>query len=99
MVSPSGLVTALFSTIQSFDSFITATLTRDRVSLSSRKHFEIASAEPSRFDFSALMEPNGVRPDPFNAGRGVVYFTLDGPRVKFQMLWAGRRSLSTPRSL
>lgn len=88
MVSPGGLVTALFSPIQSFDSFVTATLTRDRVTLSSRKHFEVASAEPSRLDFSALMEPSGVRPEPFNTGVGAVYFTLDGTRVKFQMLWS-----------
>jgi hypothetical protein len=95
VVSPGGRVTALFSPIQSFDSFVTATLTRDRVTLSSRKHFEVASAEPSRFDFSALMEPSGVRPDPFNAASGIVYFTLDGTRVRFQMLWSLFEQLPT----
>ena len=88
VVAPGGLVTALFSTTQSFDSFVTATLTRDGVTVSARKRFKVASAEPSQFDFSALMLPNGVRPDPFNAASGIVYFTLDGARVKYQMLWS-----------
>jgi hypothetical protein len=95
VVAPGGLVTALFSTTQSFDSFVTATLTRDGDTVSTRKRFKVASAEPSRYDFSALMEPNGVRPNPFNSESGIVYFTVDGSRVKFQMLWSLFEQLPT----
>jgi hypothetical protein len=89
MVSRSGLVTALFSSFQPLSSIITATVTRDGVTLSAAKRIDVASGAPPVVDFSALMEPDGVRPEPVNsAAEGIVFLTLDGTRVQYKILWS-----------
>jgi hypothetical protein len=89
LVSPSGLVTALFSSFRPFNAIITATLTSGGVTLKATKLIEVASAAPPDFDFSALMEPEGVRPDPVNsAAEGIVFLTRDGGQVHYKILWS-----------
>jgi hypothetical protein len=89
MVSPTGLVTALFSSFRPFDAIVTATLTRDGETFSAAKRIDVADAAPAAFDFSALMESLEVRPEPVNsAAEGIIFLTLDGPRVRYKMLWS-----------
>jgi hypothetical protein len=88
-ISPSGLVTALFSSFKPFSSIVTATVVKDGVTLSGTKRIDVASAAPSTFHFSALMGPESVRPEPVNsAGEGIVFFTRDGARINYKMLWS-----------
>ena len=89
MVSPTGLVTALFSSFRPFSAIVTATVTRDGVTLSGSRRIEVGSAAPSVFDFSALMEPEDVRPEPVNsAAEGIIFLTLDGAQVHYKILWS-----------
>lgn len=89
LVSPSGLVTALFSSFRPFDSIVTATVTRDGVTLSATKRIDVGSAAPPLVDFLARMDPVDVRPEPVNsAADGIVYFTVNGARVDYKILWS-----------
>ena len=88
-VSPTGLVTALFSSFPPLSSSITATVARDGVVLRAMKRIEVTSAAPPEFDVSALMEPQGVRPEPVNsAAEGIVFLTRNGARVDYKILWS-----------
>jgi hypothetical protein len=89
MVSPTGLVTALFSSFQPTSATVTASLARDAVTLSATTRITVASAAPPAFDFFGRMDPADVRPGEVNsAADGIVYFTLDGPRVRYQIQWS-----------
>ena len=88
-VSPSGLVTALFSSFRPFSSLITATAVRDGVTLSDTLRIDVGDSAPPDFGFSGLMEPEGVRPEPvLSASEGVVFLTLDGEQVHYKILWS-----------
>jgi hypothetical protein len=88
-VSPTGLVTALFSSFRPFTSFIVASVTRDGVTFVDAKRIDVADPAPPGFQFSALMEPQNVRPDPVNsAGEGIVFFTRNGERIDYQIFWS-----------
>jgi hypothetical protein len=88
-VSPTGLATALFSSFRPFNSTITATVTADGATLTATKRIDVGSAEPLAFDGSALLEPEGVRPEPVNsAGEGIVFLTRDGAQVHYKILWS-----------
>jgi hypothetical protein len=89
MVSPTGLVTALFSSIRRDTAFITAQVTRDSVTFLDSKRIDVADPAPSGFQFSALMEPQSVRPFPAkSAGEGIVYFTRNGAQIDYQIFWS-----------
>ena len=89
LVSPTGLVIALFSPFQPRNSIVTATVTRDGVTLSAAKRIEVGSPAPPVFDLAALMLPESVRPEPvLGIGQGIIYLTLDGARVQYRMLWS-----------
>jgi hypothetical protein len=89
MVSPTGLVTALFSSVRPFNSTITAMVIVDGSTLAATKRFDVASAAPPTFDVSALLTPEEVRPEPANsAGAGIIYLTRDGDRVRYTLLWS-----------
>lgn len=89
IVSPTGLVTALFSSVQPFTSFINATVTRDNGTFGDGVRIDVADPAPPAFQFSALMEPQNVRPFPAkSAGEGIVYFTRNGARIDFQIFWS-----------
>jgi len=88
-VSPTGLVTALFSSFRPFNSTITATVTADGVTLTATKRIDVGSAEPPAFDGSALMSPESVRPEPVtSAGEGIVFLTRDDTQVHYKILWS-----------
>lgn len=89
LVSPNGLVTALFSSFQPFNSTVTAMVVADGVTLTATKQIVVASPAPAVFDAAALMLPEDVRPEPVvGAGEGIIYFTVDGARVQFKLLWS-----------
>jgi hypothetical protein len=89
MVSPSGLVTALFSSARPFNSTITATVIVDGATLIATRRIDVASAAPSAFDASALLTPEEVRPEAASsAGAGIIYLERDGDRVKYKLLWS-----------
>jgi hypothetical protein len=89
LVSPSGLVTALFSPFYPTRSTVTATIVRDGVTLSATTPIAIGNPAPSVFDLAALMFPEAVRPEPvLGLGQGVIYLTVDGTRVQYKMLWS-----------
>jgi hypothetical protein len=88
-VSPTGLVTALFSSARPFNAIVTAVLTRDGVTLSATKRFDVGDPAPAGFQFSGWMSPEEVRPDaPLSAGDGILYLTRDGDRVQYKILWS-----------
>lgn len=89
MVSPTGLVTALFSTFRPFTSFITASVTRGNETFLDSKRIDVADPAPAGFQFSALMEPQNVRPFPTkSAGEGIVYFIRNDARIDYQIFWS-----------
>lgn len=89
LVSPSGLVTALFSPFMPRQATITATVPVDGGTLSATKQIDIGNPAPSVVDFIALMLPEAVRPEPSTGlGQGVLYLTLDGAQVRYKMLWS-----------
>lgn len=88
-VSPSGLVSALFSPQQPFGALVTVTVSRDGVTLSGTKRIDVASPAPPAYDFFSLLLPEDVRPEPVSsAAQGIVYFTLNGARVDYKLLWS-----------
>jgi CHRD domain-containing protein len=88
-ISPTGLVTALYSSVGPFDAIVTALLTRDGVTLSATKRFDVGDPAPAGFQVFGWMSPEEVRPDaPLSAGDGIVYLTRDGDRVQFKILWS-----------
>ena len=88
-VSPTGLVTALFTSVQLGTAFIVATLTRDSVTFGDAKRMDVADPTPPGSQFSALMEPQNVRPFPTkSAGEGIVFFTRNGSRIEYQIFWS-----------
>jgi len=89
LVSPNGLVTALFSPFQPLSSVLTATVTRDGVTLRDTTRIRVGSAAPPVFDFVSLMLPEFVRPEPvIGVGQGVLFLTRAGPRIEYKMLWS-----------
>lgn len=94
VVSPDGLVTALFNPFQPLSSVLRATITRDGVTLSATKPLKVGSAAPAIFDVGALLLPEAVRPEPvLGLGIGIAFFTVDGARIQHKMVWS---SLSGP---
>jgi hypothetical protein len=89
IVSPTGLATALYSSFQPVGAIVTATITRDGVTLSATKRIDVGNPAPPAFGFSGLMSPEQVQPEPTNlAADGIVFFTLNGTRIQFKMLWS-----------
>ena len=88
-VSPTGLVTALYSSAGPFDAIVSAVLTSDLVNVSATKRFAVGDPAPAGFQVFGWMSPEEVRPDaPLSAGDGIVYLTRDGDRVQFKILWS-----------
>ena len=88
-VSPTGLVTALYSSAGPFDAIVSAVLTSDLVNVSATKRFAVGDPAPAGFQVFGWMSPEEVRPDaPLSAGDGIVYLTREGDRVQFRILWS-----------
>jgi hypothetical protein len=88
-VSPTGLVTALFSSVRPATTFIGASVTRDGETFLDSKRIDVADPAPPNFQFSALMKPQNVRPFPAaSGGEGVVFFTRNGARIDYQIFWS-----------
>ena len=89
LVSPDGVVTALYSSFRPVSSTVTASVTRDGMTLTSTKRFDVSSAEPRRYDFFTLLLPEGVRPEPVSSiADGIVYLTLTDSGIDFTLLWS-----------
>lgn len=89
IVSPTGLATALYSSFQPVGAIVTATVTSDGVTLSATKRIDVGDPAPPAFGFSGLMSPEQVQPEPTNlAADGIVFFSLDGTRIHFKILWS-----------
>jgi hypothetical protein len=89
VVSPTGLVTGLFSAFPPLASDITATLTSDGATLSATKHIGVGNPAPAAFDLVALLLPEAVRPEPAaGLGQGVIYLTARGARIDYKLLWS-----------
>jgi CHRD domain-containing protein len=88
-VSPTGLVTALFTSVRRDTAFIIVSLTRDSVTFFNAKRIDVADPTPPGSQFAALMEPQNVRPFPTkSAGEGIVFFTRNGARIDYQIFWS-----------
>jgi hypothetical protein len=88
-VSPDGVVTALYSSFRPFSSTVTASVSRDGMTLTRAKRFDVSSAEPRRYDFFTPLLPEDVRPEPISStADGIVYLTVAGSRIDFTLLWS-----------
>ena len=88
-VTPTGLVTALFSPFRPMSSIVRTFLLGDGSVAADSVEIRVASAAPPDFQFAALLLPEAVRPEPVTAlGQGIVFFTPDGEQVRFKMLWS-----------
>ena len=89
LVFPSGIANAVFSSFSPKSSTISAMVTRDGSTLIAQKLIRVGNPAPAGFHLAGLMLPEAVRPEPVIAiGEGVVFFTLDGDRVQFKLLWS-----------
>jgi hypothetical protein len=89
LVFPSGITNALFSAFNPMSSTISASVTRDGSTVIAQKLIRVTSPAPPGFHLAALMLPENVRPEPvLGLGQAVIFFTLDGDRVQFKMLWS-----------
>ena len=89
LVSPEGLVTALFSPFQPLSSVLTATMTTDGVTLRDTTRIRVGSPAPPVVDFVSLMLPEFVRPEPvLGVGQGVLFLTRSDARIEYKMLWS-----------
>ena len=89
LVSPDGVVTALYSSFRPASSTVTASVTRDGMTLTSAKRFDVSSAEPRRYDYFTLLLPEGVRPEPVSSiADGIVYLTVTDSGIDFTLLWS-----------
>jgi hypothetical protein len=87
VVSNTGLMTALFAFAATPSAIITATLTRDGVTVSDTAGVSVGA--PRVFDFGALMLSEYVMPTRApTAGAGVGYFGVDGARVNYTVTWS-----------
>jgi hypothetical protein len=94
MVSPTGLVTALF-TFSAPTATITATLTKDGVTASGNT--QIAAAVSLTFDYAGLMLSEYVKPTSVpTLGTGVGYFARDGAKLTYTITWS---ALSGPATV
>ena len=88
-LSPTGLVTALFSPQRPFSALVTASLTSDGVTLSDAKRIDVSDPAPPAFELFSLLLPEDVRPEPVvSAASAIVYFTRVDTRVNYKILWA-----------
>lgn len=89
LVSPDGVVTALYSSFRPFSSTVTASVSRGGITLTSAKRFDVSSAEPPRYDFFTPLLPEDVRPEPISStADGIVYLTVNDGRIGFTLLWS-----------
>lgn len=89
LVSPVGLLTALYSSFRPFRANVTAHSVVNGVFLTATKRFDVTSAAPARFDFLTSMHPEDIRPEPiFTAADGIVYLTFTDTGIDFTILWS-----------
>lgn len=89
LVTPDGLLTALYSSFRPVASTVTATIVRDGATLRASKRFEVASAAPARYDFFAVLLPEDVQPEPvFSLADGAVYLAVTDSGIDFTLLWS-----------
>jgi len=89
VVSPDGLLTALYSSFRPFRATITASAVVNGVTLTTSRRFDTRSVAPARFDFLTSLLPEQVRPEPtFSAADGIVYLTVTDSGVDFTLLWS-----------
>jgi hypothetical protein len=89
VLSPDGVLTALYSSFRPFRATVTASVEIDGRTLTTSKRFDVRSAAPARFDFLTTLLPESVRPEPvFSAADGIVYLTVTDSGVDFTLLWS-----------
>ncbi|MBC8087361.1 MAG: CHRD domain-containing protein [Phycisphaerae bacterium] len=89
VVSRGGSLTALYSSNTPASSTISASLSRGGATVSTSRQFTVASTKPTVFQFVALMIPGTQLPNPvFTAGDGIMYFTVDGALIRYQIYWS-----------
>lgn len=89
LVSPNGLVTALFTAVGNHQANITASVTRDGIRRVAARHFTVLSVVPPAFDFFTYMVPASVIPEPVDElGEAIVYFTREGNAIRYRMYWS-----------
>jgi hypothetical protein len=81
------VVTALFAFPALPSAIITATVTRDGVTVTDTAGVTVIA--PSRFDFASLLLTEYVKPVAVpTAGSGVAYFTVAGARINYTVIWS-----------
>lgn len=86
-VQPNGVATALFRFPQLADAIITASLTRDGITATSRFNFIVG--EPADIDFGALMLTENVQPvRPPTTGSGIALMTRFVDHIAFRVIWS-----------
>jgi hypothetical protein len=89
LVSPQGLLTALYSSFRPFRADISASVVVDGVTLTASRRFDVRSAAPDRFDFLTSLIPEDVVPEqPPSAADGIVYLTVTDAGIDFTLLWS-----------
>jgi trimeric autotransporter adhesin len=86
-VSNAGVVTALFAFPALPSAIITATVTRDGVTVSDTAGVTVIT--PATFDFGSLLLTEYVKPVAVPAaGSGIAYFTVAGARINYTVVWS-----------
>ena len=89
VVSPNGVVSALFNPWHPLTAIVTATVTADGTTRSAAKRIDIGSPAPAAFDAAALLLTESVEPNPVpGLGLGVSFFTVGGGRVEYKIVWS-----------
>ena len=89
LVSPNGLLTALYSSFRPFRADIKASVVVDGVTLSATRRFDVRSAAPDRFDFLTSLIPEEIVPEqPPSAADGIVYLTVTDVGIDFNLQWS-----------
>lgn len=87
VVSNAGVVTALFAFPALPSAIITATVTRDGVTVSDTAGVTVIT--PATFDFGSLLLTEYVKPVAVpTAGSGIAYFTVAGARINYTIIWS-----------
>jgi hypothetical protein len=98
IVTPSGIATTVFQFPQTLKATVTATATKDGVTVSGST--AVTVLQPSSFDFAALLLSDYEQPSPVpTRGAGIAYFFRDGPRLFYRVTWSALSGPATSASI